>query len=77
MKFPHKSVQWEPSSSMPMDGQTNGQTDTVMMNLIVAFHSFVNAPKKENLADRPRWFCYEYTAAVIFVLLGGRGPNKI
>ena len=61
---------------MPMDRQTDGQTETDMTNLIVDFHNFGNAPKKGNLAGRPRWFCYEYTAAVIFVLLGDVGPNK-
>ena len=34
-----KFIQWEPSSSIQMDGQTD------MMKLIVAYHNFVNVPK--------------------------------
>jgi hypothetical protein len=35
------------SGSQVLCGQTNRRTDTDMMNLIVAFHNFSNAPKKE------------------------------
>jgi len=34
-------VQWEPNCSMRTDGQTE------MTRLIVAFHNFVNPPKKK------------------------------
>jgi len=36
-----KSVQWEPSCSVRSDGRTD------MTKLIVAFHNFANAPKKQ------------------------------
>jgi hypothetical protein len=38
-----KSIQWEPSCSMQMDGQTDGRTEghTDMMKLIVTYHNFV------------------------------------
>jgi hypothetical protein len=41
-----KSIQWELRCSMWMKGQSDGQTD--MSKLIVAFHSFANAPKSSS-----------------------------
>jgi hypothetical protein len=39
-----KTVQWEPSFSVQTDRQVDGRTD--MTKLVVAFHNFVNGPKK-------------------------------
>jgi hypothetical protein len=38
-----KSVEWEPSCFMRIDGQAGGRTD--MMKLIVVFRNFAIAPK--------------------------------
>jgi len=43
----------EPNCCIQTGGRTDGRTDgvTYMMNLIVAFHNFANAPKTETLCN--------------------------
>jgi hypothetical protein len=42
-----KPFQWKPSSSLRMEGCTDGQTGTT--KLILAFRNFVNAPQKSKI----------------------------
>jgi len=43
-----KTILWEPRFSMQPDRQTHREADgrTDMTKLVVAFHNFVNVPKK-------------------------------
>ena len=47
-QFSWKSVQWEPSCSVRMDG------GTTMKKLIVSFRNFANSPNKR----KPKWIAY-------------------
>jgi len=47
-----KSVQWEPSSLMRMDGRMDEQTD--MTKPIPAFHNFANTPETWENPNRTR-----------------------